>query len=179
MWTLLEGFKHLEPAELDALLEAPVLVAVLIGAADGDFDREERTWSARLVHAFSYAGKPKQIHDLYRIVEENFEQKVYEALASYPSDAEARNGQIADKLAMINPLLAKLEPKLGAGMYKSLCTLALETAKASGGFLRLGAISAAENKWVNLPMLTPIEAPPETDTEVAEEDIDAWKDDEA
>jgi hypothetical protein len=50
--------------------------------------------------------------------------------------------------------------------------LAEETAKASGGFLRIGAIAPEEEVWMSLPMLTPIAAPAHDPSESKEEDQD-------
>ena len=156
MWTLLEGFQHLDKNEIDALVEAPALITILIGAADGAIDGEERKWTERLLHARTY-NRPKELNEFYRVVLENFWKKVQHEIESLPVDVEARNQKIAQRLGELNPVLAKLDTDLAADLYRGFIGLAEETAKASGGFLRIGAISAAESKWVHLPMLTPIE----------------------
>jgi hypothetical protein len=170
MWTLLKGFEHLTPAELDALLQAPALVAVLVGTADGELDREERRWSARLMEAKSYA-RPKIINDFFQVVANNFTANLTQALADFPNPVN-RAELIEERLRDLNPILAKLDLALSGNLYKSLVGLAHETAKASGGILRFGAISSAEARWINLPMLTPIE-PPETDPDDEEDDEEA------
>lgn len=155
MWTNLEGFDHLTPTELDALLQAPVLITILVGAADGVLDREERTWSDRLMQARTY-NKPKHLNDYYSVVAHRFLDKVDERMAQLPSGVEARNALISELLLPVNAVLAKIEAPLAIDLYKSYLGLAKETAKASGGFLRIGAISAQEARWVGLPMLTPV-----------------------
>lgn len=162
---MLKGFENLTSAEQEALLLAPVWITALLGAADGTFDREERNWSDRLVQVRTY-GNPASLRDFYRLVADNFIEKVERKLAELPDDVARRQADIAAALEKLNPLLAKLDPALGAALYKSFTGLAAETAKASGGFLRMGAISDAEHRWVKLPMLTPIvppagELPPE------------------
>ncbi len=161
MWTHLEGFNHLHSSELDALLGAPALITVLVGAADGVLDREERTWSERLMQARTY-NNPKHLNEYYAVVAHDFWGKLDTVLSTYPDDIDIRNNQIAEKLKDLNPILAKLEDPLGADLYRSYIGLAQETAKASGGFLRIGAISAAEAVWIDLPMLTPIIGPKKT-----------------
>jgi hypothetical protein len=158
MWTLLEGFSHLHSSELDALLEAPALITVLVGAADGELDREERTWSDRLMQSRTY-NNPKHLNAYYSVVANGFLEKVDAVLAAHSDDISERNQQISDKLRGINPILAKLDHPLGTDLYLSYLNLAKETAKASGGFLRIGAISAAEAAWINLPMLHAIAEP--------------------
>ncbi|MCY7330628.1 MAG: hypothetical protein LH618_18900, partial [Saprospiraceae bacterium] len=69
-----------------------------------------------------------------------------------------------------NTIFPKLEPKLAADIYKGFLGLAEETAEASGGFLRLGAISVEERQWINLPMLTPMVMEKTSQEDVVEED---------
>ena len=163
---MIEGFKHLTSEEFDLLVEAPALVTVLVGASDGDLDREERTWSEKMLRARTYTS-PKSLNDFYRVAAEGFWAKVHGIQAHYPHEVEERNAAISKRLGDLNPVLAKLDPKIGGHLYKGLLRLAEEVAEASGGFLRIGAINAAEAEWLGLPMLTPIEVPAE-ETEVEE-----------
>ncbi len=155
MWTMLEGFQHLSTEEIDALLAAPVQITALIGSADGEIDREERNWSERLMRARTYS-QPHLIQEYYRIVADGFLNKLDTLMDALPNELEPRSQELADRIEKLNPILAKLDNELAATLYKSFVVLAKETAKASGGFLRIGAISAAEHQWVKLPMLTPI-----------------------
>lgn len=168
MWTMIEGFQTLTTEEIDALVEAPALIVVLVGAADGELDSEERTWSERLLRSRTY-NKPKELNEFYRVVVEDFWEKVQSEIARLPQDAEARSKKLSERLARLNPILAKLDIELAADLYKGFVGLAEETAKASGGFLRIGAVSREESKWVNLPMLTPIVAPKKEENDEKEE----------
>ncbi len=159
MWTLIDGFQNLAKNEIDALVDAPVLITILIGAADGGIDGEERKWTERLLRARTY-NKPQELNEFYRVVSEDFWNKVQDRLNRLPVDVEARNEAISRQLAAVNPILAKLDRELAADLYHGFVGLAEETAKASGGFLRIGAISASESRWVGLPMLTPVEHRP-------------------
>ncbi len=157
---MIDGFEHLEPEEFDNLLDAPALITVLVGAADGDLDREERTWSERLLRTRTY-NHPKQLNEFYRVVVEGFWVKVHSFMAELPPTPEARCQEIARRLTKLNDVFPKLDAQLAGDLYKGFLGLAEETAEASGGFLRLGAISAEEKQWINLPMLAPVVA---TDT---------------
>ncbi|MBL7781337.1 MAG: hypothetical protein JNM22_08965 [Saprospiraceae bacterium] len=172
MWTLITGFENLSKEEIDALVEAPALITVLVGAADGDLDKEERVWSERLLRSRTY-NNPKTLNEFYRVVVEGFWMKVHSEMAHLPQDPEERNAQISTRLERLNPILAKLDVQLAADLYKGFLGLAEETAEASGGFLRLGAISEVEARWVKLPMLTPVVAPKKEQKE--EEEEDDWK----
>ena len=155
MWTMLEGFQHLNTDEIDALVSAPVLITALVGGADGEVDREERNWSERLMRARTYS-QPHLIQEYYRVVADGFLNKLDKALNGLPDEVDARSAVLSEKIGALNPILAKLDKDLAATLYKSFVVLAKETAKASGGFLRIGAVSAAEHQWVSLPMLTPV-----------------------
>jgi len=155
MWTMLEGFQQLTAEEMDTLVSTPVWITALIGAADGEIDHDERTWSDRLMRARTYS-MPALVSEYYRVVAEDFLGKLDRLMEVMSDDSETRSAELAEKIAAANPILAKLEPELAATLYKSFATLAKETAKASGGFLRIGAVSAAEHRWIQLPMLTPI-----------------------
>ena len=169
MWTPLEHFRQLSTAELDALTEAPVLITILVGTADGRLDREERTWSERLLRSRTY-NNPKALNEFYRIVSNGFLEKVDAKLAELPTDTERRCQDVAHQLSKINPILAKLDQQIAADLYLGFLALAEETAESSGGFLRIGAISAVEEQWLGLPMLDPIEAPPKPTEGEAEEE---------
>lgn len=159
MWTTIEGFQGLEKAEIEALLEAPALITILVGAADGELDGEERHWSERLLRSRTY-NNPKILNDYYRVVVETFWVRMQSEMAHLPREAQARNHDISERLKKLNPVLAKLDRRLAADLYKGFIGLAEETAKSSGGFLRIGAIGAEENEWIKLPMLEPVIAPP-------------------
>lgn len=158
MWTMIEGFKHLTSEEFDLLVEAPALVTVLVGASDGDLDREERTWSEKMLRARTYTN-PKSLNDFYRVAAEGFWAKIHGIMAHYPPETAERNAALAQRLTELNPVLAKLEPNIASHLYHGLLRLAHEVAEASGGFLRIGAVNAAEAEWLHLPMLTPYEKP--------------------
>jgi len=155
MWTMLEGFQHLSTDEIDALVAAPVNITALIGGADGEIDREERNWSERLMRARTYT-QPHLIQEYYRVASDGFLAKLDKAMDALPEDVEARSVMLAARIEALNPILAKLDQELAATLYKSFLVLAKETAKASGGFLRIGAVSSAEHQWVGLPMLVPV-----------------------
>jgi hypothetical protein len=173
MWTIIEGFQHLAKGEIDALVEAPALITVLVGMADGELDGEERTWSERLLRSRTY-NKPKELNEFYRVVVESFWARVHSEITHLPKDAATRNQELSERLSKLNPILAKLDIELASDLYKGFVGLAEETAKASGGFLRIGAVSAEEKKWMELPMLMPIFSPKKQEQEEEEGEKDEW-----
>lgn len=167
---MIPEFENLEQHEQEALLAAPVWISVLIAAADGDFDREERRWTERMVRVKSFA-RPRALNAYYKAVSEGFLKKVEAALAELPAEPSRRAEILNERLAELNDTLAKLPQAIGAGLYKSWLALANEAARASGGFLRIGAVSAAEARWIHLPMIQAIAAP-DSEEETPEEDAD-------
>jgi len=157
---MITQFSGLSQEEADLMMEAIPLVTVLIAGADGDIDREEKEWAAKLTKIRSY-NNPEAWNDFYKAVGENYSEKLDNLIASLPSETEARNKAISEQLARINDLLPKIDQHAAYGFYKGLTSFAEHVAKASGGFLRIGAISREEKRWIELPMITPIAKPEE------------------
>ncbi|MBU6340468.1 MAG: hypothetical protein KGS48_03145 [Bacteroidetes bacterium] len=170
----IEGFTHLTEEEINALVDAPALITILIAGADGEVDQEERTWSERLLRSRTY-NKPKELNEFYRVVSEIFWVKLNGLMHELPSEPDKRNPIIAETLGKLNPVFGKLEAEIAYDLYHGFVKLAEETAKASGGFLRIGAIGPEEAKWMHLPMLNPIEKPAhlKSDAETEEESKNA------
>ncbi len=147
--------ERLSPAERAQLEKTPVLIALLVGMADGKIDREEKTWADKITRARTYS-KPAALQPFYVRVADGFWERLLAEEKAMPTDAATRNSLIVKELEKINPILAKLDPTIAAGFFRSFRSLAEEVAKASGGFLRFGAVSSEEAKWVELPMLKPI-----------------------
>jgi hypothetical protein len=156
----MKGFESLSPNELDSLMEAPALITVLVGAADGQLDSEERNWAAKLTQAYTYGKKKQLIGPYYEEAGNQLIVRAQTLLSSLPQEVTTRNSEINSRLSALNQIMQKLDPVVGAALYRSFVGLAGETAKASGGFLRVGAVSAEESRWASLPMLMPILPPP-------------------
>lgn len=154
----MEALNQLTPDERAVLLNAPVWATVLVGAADGKLDSEERFWSEKMVRARSYAGR-NELHEYYQQVDEHFNDKLNAELNQLPAGVAERQAVLSSKLEQLNAILPKLNPEIAYSLYKGLLGLAKETAKASGGFLRIGAISASQYEWVKLPMIHAVAKP--------------------
>jgi hypothetical protein len=148
----------LNQAELQQLEDAIPQIAILIAGADGTIDEEERQWADKLAHIRAFAGD-KVLHDFYNEVHSNFSIRFNDMLKTLPKDLSQQQQILSDKLAILNPILAKIDPRVAYHVYKSMTSYAKSIAEESGGFFRIGSISKAEQKWINLPMLTPIEEP--------------------
>ena len=151
-------FENLTPSELQQLEVAVVQISVLVAGADGTIDAEEAAWADKVAHIRGYSGE-EWLQEFYDQVAANFKISFNDMLKALPTDTALRQATLSTELAKLDPILAKLEPKIGYKMYHSYQTLAMSIAKASGGILGFGAVSRAEEKVVHLPMITPIAEP--------------------
>lgn len=151
-------FANISKEEYEKLQEAIFDVTILIAGADGQIDQEEKEWADKITHTRTFAG-PEILRDFYSQIDGYFETHLDERIKGLPTDIEVRNTELATSLRNLNPILAKLPQEVGATYYESLTSLAKHVAKASGGFMRIWAISSEEAAWVELPMITPIDFP--------------------
>jgi len=151
-------FANISKEEYEKLQEAIFDVTILIAGADGKIDQEEKDWADKIANIRTYSG-PEILREFYSQIDGYFEKHLDDKIKALPGDVEERNATLATSLRDLNPILAKLPQEVGATYYESITSLAEHVAKASGGFMRIWAISAEEANWVELPMITPIDFP--------------------
>jgi hypothetical protein len=152
---MINALESLKAEEISTLTQALPLIAILIGKADGNLDLKELELAKKITHIRTF-NSPEYLQPYYEQVEAGFDQSLEALNSELPGDNNLRNELISDKLEALNPILAKLHPKVGAQLYKGFIRFAQEIAKASGGFLGFMAVNPAESKWIGLPMLVPI-----------------------
>lgn len=145
----------LTDTERSQLLEAIPTITALIAGADDDIDQDEIEWAAKLTNIRSFANN-ELLHDFYEAVGTSFQSSLDVIIESAPKSIIERTDFLSNKLSSLNPILAKLDSKVGYLLYKDFVSFAKHVAKASGGFLRIGAISSAEKKLIPLSMLDEI-----------------------
>ncbi len=150
-----KGFENLSTAEYEKLRCSVAWVALLIAGADGKIDSEEISWASKIAKIRSYAN-PDSLTPFYQDVGKDFDEYFKGILDNSPKDTKTRTTIAVDKIAELNPILAKLSPFMAYSIYTSLQTFATHVAKASGGFLRMWSISHEEDKYINLPMLNEV-----------------------
>lgn len=150
----------LSPAEIAQLKDAYAYITVLIAGADGKIDPNELSWAEKITQIRTFAGD-ERLKDFHVEVNEVLSKRIKQLIAELPSDVKSRNAAISEKLALLNPILASLDPSLGYYLYKGFVTFAERVAKSSGGFLSFFTIGPEEKKWVSLPMLNAIVYNPE------------------
>lgn len=160
---MITNFENLTAAEYEKLRTSVAWVALLISGADGKIDSEEISWASKIAKIRSYSG-PEVLLEFYQEVGKDFDSYFQTIIEESPKETKTRSQIASDKIAELNPILAKCSPFIAYSVYKSLKTFATHVAKASGGFLRMWSISHEEDKYVDLPMLNEVpyaEAPDE------------------
>ena len=147
-------FEQLTKEEQEFLLKIPVAITFLVAGSDNEIDSKERDWAERLIE-FRATRNESDLVAYYNDVEKDWETNFQQMAAQVTDfeDTESRNSFLANEIAAANPLLQKMDKGMGTRLYQSFCTFARQIAMASGGILGIGAISAEENKWVDLKML--------------------------
>ena len=153
---MIANFEMLTPEEFEKLRQRVTWITIMIAGADGKIDSEEVSWASKIAKIRSYAG-PDLLNEYYVEVGKDFNEHLEELVANSSKDLKVRTAIAVDKVAELNPILAKLHPRIGALLYDSFVTFAMHVAKASGGFLRMWSVSYEENKYIDLPMLDKIE----------------------
>lgn len=149
------AFANLSEQEVDQMVDSISLVAVLIAGADGDIEKEETKWAQKIAKIRTYS-TPEPYQAFYKLVGQDFQDRMDKLIANQPADTAQAQQQISDRLAALNPILAKLDTKWAAGFYADLIQFATHVAKASGGVMGFFSISSDEKKWIDLPMIDEI-----------------------
>jgi hypothetical protein len=141
--------------QITLLKDAHAYITVLIAGADGNIDEAELSWAEKIAEIRTYAGD-ERLNEFHEEVNKEIADKIKQLVAALPSDPASRNQVISETLSGLNPILAALNPSIGAYLYKGYVSFAERIAKASGGVLSFFTIGPEERKWVGLPMITPI-----------------------
>jgi hypothetical protein len=149
-------YKSISKEDYQILKEAIPLITILIGGADGDIDLQERAWAEKVTRIRSYASEDEYLA-YYEDVGLDFQKKLQQLLEELPADPHERTALISSRLEGLNPVLKKMEPKVGHQFYTEFLSFAEHVAKASGGFLGFWSIGPEEKKLIKLPMLQEIE----------------------
>lgn len=150
-----QDLQTLSPEEISQLRDAYAYITVLIAGADGKIDPEELSWAEKITQIRTFAGD-ERLKSFHTDVNDGLGARIKQLIAELPKETAPRNAIISEKIAQLNPILASIDPSLGAYLYKGFKSFAERIAKASGGFLSFFSIGPEEKKWVGLPMLTPI-----------------------
>jgi len=144
--------------EFEKIRDAVPLITILIAGADGKFDKSQIEWAEKVTKIRSYNYKD-DMKAFYLEVGKDYHEKLVKYIGDFPTNVADRNKIISERIALINPLMAKLDMTFGANLYDSFVTFAEHVAKSSGGIFGFFTINKAEAALIGLPMVTPITAP--------------------
>lgn len=144
-------FRTLRDDEMEIVLNAPAMVAVLIAGADDDIDKDE------IAEAIHYATTAKHRYDKLGEYFEETAKKFEDIFKNYvkdlPKGLDVRQHTITSYLRQLNGILPKVEPEVAQQVYQFLLDLAKVVAEASGGIFGVKKISKAEAQYLSLDMI--------------------------
>lgn len=144
-------FNKLTDAEAKSLYQAPAMIAVLIASADSQIDEQETTWAKKVVSFRQEVGN-ELLFSYYEIAESFFEETMT-SLLSEEKGTQTRIASLETALTNLNPILAKVDGKFASELLESWKSFAKQVAKATGGILGFGGVSAQEKHLMDLKMI--------------------------
>ncbi len=148
-------FSQLTSQEYQDLKDAFAKITLYIAGADGSIEEDEIAWAAKVTEIRSYK-MTDDLQDFYKEIHDEFDNKLNHFMVNLPGNTNERNVVIESHLSNLNSILAKLEPKVGAHLYKGFLTFAEHVAKSTGGILGFFSIGPAEKALLGLTMITPV-----------------------
>ena len=140
----------LSSTEVETLIKAPLLVCILIAGADNEIDSKEVKGAMELAEK----GKTNaSVTEFYKLVSEDFEDKLKIVLQSLPNEAALRTPLIINELSKLNSILSKVKKSFAQDYYNSLRYIAKKIAESSGGMLGMKSVGDEEMEFFNLPMI--------------------------
>ena len=149
---MIAAFKKLDDSEQELMLRAPLLATILIAGADGTIDNKEMRGAIALSKK-KYKKVKGQLVEFYRMISEDFEDKLKIVMQGLPHEVHDRNHAIAEELGKLNQIWPKLEKSFAVDYYTSLKYIASEIAESSGGLLGIKSVGEEEERYVDLPMI--------------------------
>lgn len=124
----MEEIDKLSTEEKEKLYKIPVLISILAAGKDGEIEKEEKAESLRLVHIKSYKA-PLVLRDFYAEVEERFVNNFDSLVKELPKDITAREKEIDERIAALDPLVDKVGERFSIALKKSLKNYAYHVSK--------------------------------------------------
>lgn len=145
-------FKQLSEKEAQLMFKAPALITIMIAASDGKIEAKETDWASKVVQYREHIGD-EDLFSYYHVVEENFDHLLDSILAESVVGTQERVAKASADLEKTAAIFGKLNHHYAAKLLASWKSFAKQIAKASGGVLGFGSISAQEEHLIELPMI--------------------------
>jgi hypothetical protein len=147
-----EEFRTLRDDEIEILMNAPAIVAVLIAGADDDIDKHE------IKAAIDFAQQKKLtegegLAEYFEEIAKNFEAVQESYINDLPNGLEVRQTAISSYLRQLNGVLPKIDKEMAVKIYSFLTELAKVVATASGGTFGFAKVSKEEAAYMELDMI--------------------------
>jgi hypothetical protein len=148
---MIPEFERLDDSEMELVLKAPILVCILIAGADGEIDRKEINEAISIVKKQNKA--QSVLSGFFKVMAEDFEDKIKILIQSYPFESTQRNLQIVEELSRLSLIWKKLDTSFSQAYYTMLKSLAEKIASSSGGLWGINTVTSEEEKYITLPMI--------------------------
>jgi hypothetical protein len=149
---MIPAFDSLSASEVEVMFRSPMLVCILIAGADGTVDRKEIQKSVYIAEKKTTKSKPSLV-EFYRIIHEDFEDKLKIVMQALPVAVAERNKLIVEELTKLNGIFKKLDKNFAKDFHWSLKFMAEKIAHSSGGLLGIKKLGDEEEQFVDLPMI--------------------------
>jgi len=149
---MIKELSYLSTEEQELVLRAPILTCILIAGADDEIDRKEINKAIVVANKKVSKASPS-LRPFYKIVSQDFEDKLKILIQGYPHKSKDRNEMIINELKQLNSILKKISPAFAKDLYHSLKEIAQLIAESSGGVLGMQSIGDEEEYYVDLPMI--------------------------
>ncbi|MFT5725031.1 MAG: tellurite resistance protein [Bacteroidia bacterium] len=145
--------RNLNDTEKQSLTNAPIVVGILIGCADGELSANELSRIEQVIKTKTFS-EQNDVHYVYNeLANSNLIGSIETLFENLGNTSEERVQAATVELTTLNTILPKLNPTYALQFRDSLHDIAVEVAKASGGIFGIGSIGEEEKELLDLPMI--------------------------
>jgi len=153
---MLFQLRNLSDREYKLVMDAPILVGILIGSADGVLSEKEVNRLRELIQTKVYSEK-NDVHLLYKKLAEDELSDNITSLAAQTAEfptIELKEKFMIEQLQGLNKIWPKMNRGYAVQYHKSIRDIAIAVANSSGGILGMGRISFEEGELIDLKFIT-------------------------
>jgi hypothetical protein len=149
---MIKQLENLRNEDRELVIEAPVLVALLIAAADNKIDKDEYNETVRVIHTKAFS-ELSSLKEVYQELESHVEQSIDGILNRYSGDIEGMSEMIAERLSRLNDIFSQMDGGFALRFYRSLKNLAYHVATAHHELLGEKLTDHKTKELMELPMI--------------------------
>lgn len=140
------------------MMDAPILVGILIGSADGNLSEKEISALREIIKTKSFSVK-NDVHLLYKkLIESDLAAHISALTAETATHGtlEEKEEYLINKLRGLNNILPKLGETYAKQYRDTLKSIAVSIAHVNGGIFGLGRVSHEEEDLMDLHFINTI-----------------------